>query len=69
MLALCTETFMKCIAFKTVSLLFISLLGEGHVPANMAIFLIKLDSMLLKADSLQSQSFIAGYSCACLVYK
>lgn len=39
------------------------------VHVNIAISLIKLDSVLLKADSLQSWSFIAGYSCTRLVYK
>lgn len=39
------------------------------VHVNIAISLIKLDSTLLKADSLQSYSFIAGYSCTSLVYK
>ena len=31
MLAPCTETFVKCIVFKTLSSLFVTLLGKGRV--------------------------------------
>lgn len=39
------------------------------VHVHIAISLIKSDSLLLGAGSLQSQPFIAGYSCTCLGYK